>query len=54
VEHLLLWQPNGRDKKRKLLGDTWQLIEDPSKFERYIETEIGTLLEEAGARPPAS
>lgn len=30
----------GKDEKWKLLGDTWELVEDTTKFNRYIETEV--------------
>ncbi len=35
---------NGRDDQRTLLGDTWQLVEDPVKFNAYIETEVNKFL----------
>lgn len=44
---VLVWRLDGRDKKWKLLGDTWELIEDPEKFDRYVETETNKLLREA-------
>lgn len=41
---VLVRQREGKDEKWQLLGDTWQLIHDPVKFNRYIETEVNKYL----------
>lgn len=41
---VLVRQKNGKDVKWKLMSDTWKLIEDTEKFDRYIEDEVGVLL----------
>jgi hypothetical protein len=50
---VLVWRQEGKDQKWRLLGDTSKPIGNPEKFDRYIETETGKLLEEAGGRRPA-
>jgi hypothetical protein len=45
---VLVWQQHGKDKKWKLLGDTWELIEKPEQFDRYVETETDKLMQETG------
>jgi hypothetical protein len=37
---VLVRQKDGKDEKWTLLGDTWQLVENPSKFNGYIVTEV--------------
>jgi thioredoxin 1 len=34
----------GKDEQRTLLGDTWELVEDPVKFDDYIKTEVNKFL----------
>lgn len=58
---VLVQKKNGVDEKWKLLGDTWQLITEPAKFDNYVETEIRGFLEQIpsdgslnSAQPPAS
>ena len=41
---VLVRQKDGKDEKRTLLGDTWQLVEDLVKFNTYIETEVNKFL----------
>jgi hypothetical protein len=41
---VLVRQKDGKDVRRTLLGDTWQLVEDPVKFNAYIETEVDKFL----------
>jgi len=41
---VLVRQKAGKDEQRKLLGDTWQLVEDPVKFNAYIQTEVNKFL----------
>ncbi|MGP8199611.1 MAG: nitrophenyl compound nitroreductase subunit ArsF family protein [Limisphaerales bacterium] len=41
---VLVRQPGGKDDKWTLLGGTWQLVEDPVKFNAYIETEVNKFL----------
>jgi hypothetical protein len=41
---VLVRQKDGKDDQRTLLGDTWQLVEDPVKFNTYIETEVNKFL----------
>ncbi len=41
---VLVRQKDGKDDKRTLLGDTWQLVEDPLKFNKNIETEVNKFL----------
>jgi hypothetical protein len=41
---VLVRQKDGKDEKRTLLGDTWQLVEDPVKFKNHIETEVNKFL----------
>jgi hypothetical protein len=37
-------QKDGSDEKVTLLGDTWELVGDEAKFNRYIETEVSKIL----------
>ena len=41
---VLVRQKDGKDEKWTLLGNTWQLVEDPVKFNNYIETEVNKFL----------
>jgi len=41
---VLVRQKDGKDVQWTLLGDTWQLVEDPVKFNAYIETEVNKFL----------
>lgn len=41
---VLVRQKEGKDKKWKLLGDTWQLVHDPIKLNSYVETEVAMFL----------
>ena len=41
---VLVRQKDGKDEKWTLLGDTWQLVHDPVKFNSYIETEVNKFL----------
>ena len=41
---VLVRQKAGKVEQRTLLGDTWQLVEDPVKFNAYIETEVKKFL----------
>jgi hypothetical protein len=41
---VLVRQKDGKDDQRTLLGDTWQLVENPVKFNAYIETEVNKFL----------
>lgn len=41
---VLVCQKDGAAEKWKLLGDTWELVASPAKFNRYIETEVGKFL----------
>jgi hypothetical protein len=41
---VLVRQKDGKDEKSSLLGETWQLVEDPVKFNSYIETEVRKIL----------
>jgi hypothetical protein len=41
---VLVRQKDGKDEKCTLLGDTWQLVEDSVKFNKYIETEVNRFL----------
>jgi hypothetical protein len=41
---VLVRQKDGKAEQRTLLGDTWQLVEDPVKFNAYIETEVKKFL----------
>jgi hypothetical protein len=42
---VIVRRKDGKDDKWKLLGDTWKLFEDASKFDPYIETEIKKLFD---------
>ena len=37
---VLVRQKAGKDVKWALLGETWELIHDPVKFNSYVETEV--------------
>ena len=41
---VLVRQKDGKDVQRTLLGDTWKQVEDPAKFNSYIETEVNKFL----------
>jgi hypothetical protein len=41
---VLVRQKDGKDAQWTLLGDTWQLVDDPVKFNGYIETEVNKFL----------
>ena len=40
-------QKSGKDEKWKPLDKTWELIENPIKFNEYVESETGKLLDAA-------
>ena len=41
---VLVRQKEGKAEQRTLLGDTWHLVDDPMKFNGYIETEVNKFL----------
>lgn len=41
---VLVRRKDGKDVKWKLLGETWQVVEDATKFNRYVEGEVDKLL----------
>jgi len=41
---VLVRQTNGQSETWKLLGDTWQLVQDPAKLDIYITTEVRLML----------
>lgn len=41
---VLVRRQAGKDEKWKLLGETWQLVEDTTKFNRYVEDEVDKCL----------
>lgn len=41
---VLVRRQAGKDEKWKLLGETWQLIEDTTKFNHYVEDEVDKFL----------
>jgi hypothetical protein len=41
---VLVRQKDGKGGQWTLLGDTWQLVEDPVKFNAYIGTEVNKFL----------
>jgi hypothetical protein len=41
---VLVQRKDGKDGKWTLLGDTWQLVEDPVKFNAYIEVQVTKFL----------
>ena len=41
---VLVRQKDGKDEKWTLLGNMWQLVHDPVKFNSYIETEVNKFL----------
>jgi hypothetical protein len=41
---VLVRRQAGKDEKWKLLGETWQLVEDATKFNRYVEDEADKFL----------
>jgi len=46
---VLVRQRGGKDERWKLLGETWQLVHEPVKFNRYVESEVKKYLQgEAG------
>jgi hypothetical protein len=44
---VLVRQKSGKDEKWKLLGETWEHIENPVKFNEYVESEVEKLLRDA-------
>jgi len=42
---VLVRQKDGKNDKSKLLGETWQLIQDSEKLDRYVETEVRRFLD---------
>lgn len=58
---VLVRQKDGKDEQWKLLGDVWNLVEDPVKFNGYVETEVRNFLRDQAqqastnkvASPPA-
>jgi len=44
---VLVRHNDGNDRNWKLLGDTWQLVEDLAKFNHYVETEVDKFLGDA-------
>lgn len=49
---VLVRQKGDKDEKWKLLGDTWQLVENPVKFNNYVEIEVRNFLR--GQEPQTS
>jgi hypothetical protein len=41
---VLVRQKGGKDEKAKLLGETWDKIENPLKFNEYVESETEKFL----------
>jgi hypothetical protein len=41
---VIVRRKDGKDQKWKLLGETWQLIEDSGKFDKYVEDEVDKYL----------
>lgn len=41
---VLVRRQDGKDEKWKLLGETWQLVGDATKFNRYVEEEVAKYL----------
>ena len=41
---VLVGQKDGKNEKWTLLGGTWQLVDDPVKFNSYIEAEVNKFL----------
>jgi len=41
---VLVRRQAGKEEKWKLLGETWQLVEDATKFNRYITDTVSELL----------
>ena len=37
---VLVRQKDGKEETWKLLGETWQLVHDPEKLNRYVESEV--------------
>ncbi len=44
---VLVSEQEGKQQGWRLLGDTWNLANDPGKFSQYVETEVGKFLAEA-------
>lgn len=40
----LVRQTNGQDETWKLLGDTWQLVQDPVRLNNYVATDVRHML----------
>jgi thiol-disulfide isomerase/thioredoxin len=43
---VIVHQKSGKDIKWKLLGDTWEHLENLPKFNEYVETEVAKFLKE--------
>ena len=41
---VIVRRKDGKDDKWKLLGDTWKLVEDAKKFDRYVKDEVSVIL----------
>ena len=44
---VLVRRKDGKDEQWKLLGETWQRVEDATKFNRYVEEEMSKALQNA-------
>jgi len=42
---VLVRQKDGQDGRWELLGETWQLVQEPVKFNRYVESEVKKFLQ---------
>ena len=43
----MVTRKDGKDGKWKLLSETWQLVENATKFNRYVEDETSKTLQSA-------
>ncbi len=43
---VLVRRQAGKVEKSKLLGETWQLVEDATKFNQYVEDEVNKSLQD--------
>jgi len=43
----MVTRKDGKDEQWKLLGETWQRVEDATKFNRYVEEEMSKALQNA-------
>jgi len=50
---VLVRQHIGKDDNWKLLGETWQMIHDPARLNRYVETEVRRFLN-GPEQPPST